>query len=93
VETPHGTQQLKADYLLAADGARSTVRNLLGIAFDGHTYPDRFFITDIRARLDFPNERWLWFDPVFNPGKSALIHPQPGGGERIKMWRSYKKID
>jgi 3-(3-hydroxy-phenyl)propionate hydroxylase len=24
-----------------------------------------------------PSERWFWFDPPFNPGKSALMHKQP----------------
>jgi 3-(3-hydroxy-phenyl)propionate hydroxylase len=91
-ETPEGEVDFVADYVIAADGARSSVRNLLGISFDGHTYPDRFFIADIRARLDFPNERWFWFDPVFNPGKSALVHPQPDGEWRID-WQLGPDVD
>jgi 2-polyprenyl-6-methoxyphenol hydroxylase-like FAD-dependent oxidoreductase len=91
-ETPQGATQVTADYVIAADGARSTVRQLLGITFDGQTYPDRFLITDIRAELDFPSERWFWFDPVFNPGKSALIHPQPDGEWRID-WQLGPDVD
>lgn len=42
-------------YLLGADGASSTVRRVLDIAFDGFTYPERFLITstsvDIKAAI------------------------------------------
>jgi 3-(3-hydroxy-phenyl)propionate hydroxylase len=31
-----------ADYVIAADGANSLARKLLGIAFDGFTYPEKF---------------------------------------------------
>jgi 3-(3-hydroxy-phenyl)propionate hydroxylase len=34
----------KADYLVGADGGRSTVRKLLGIAFEGYTFPERFTV-------------------------------------------------
>jgi len=35
---------IKADYLVGADGGRSTVRKLLGIAFEGYTFPERFTV-------------------------------------------------
>jgi 3-(3-hydroxy-phenyl)propionate hydroxylase len=28
-------------------------------------------------RHEMPSERWFWFDPPFNPGRSALMHKQP----------------
>lgn len=40
------------DYLLAADGSASTVRNELGIAFEGMTYPERFLIVSTSVELD-----------------------------------------
>jgi 3-(3-hydroxy-phenyl)propionate hydroxylase len=41
----HGEPQtLKADYLIGADGAWSAVRQSLGIAFEGFTYPERFLV-------------------------------------------------
>lgn len=83
-ETPNGPRQIQAAYVIAADGARSAVRHLCGIEFAGKTYSDRFVIADIRADLEQPpNERWFYFDPVFNPGKSALIHPQPDNTWRM----------
>jgi 3-(3-hydroxy-phenyl)propionate hydroxylase len=71
-------------HCLAADGARSTVRELLGVPFNGHSFSDRFLITDIRAKLDFPvPERRFYFDPPANPGRQVLLHPQPDSVWRI----------
>jgi 3-(3-hydroxy-phenyl)propionate hydroxylase len=33
--------------------------------------------------VDFPAERWFWFDPPFHPGQSVLLHKQPDGVWRI----------
>ncbi|MBC7781913.1 MAG: FAD-dependent monooxygenase [Proteobacteria bacterium] len=38
------TSTLEADYLIAADGGRSTIRKGLGIAFEGFTFPERFTV-------------------------------------------------
>ncbi|MGH3715903.1 MAG: FAD-dependent monooxygenase [Micromonosporaceae bacterium] len=81
VQTAGGT--LTADYLVAADGARSTVRELLGVDFPGESYQDRFLIADIRAELPFPNERRFYFDPEWNPGRQVLVHQQPASVWRI----------
>lgn len=70
-------------HCVAADGARSTVRALLDLPFDGTSYDDRFLIADIRADLGFTAERRFYFDPPWNPGSQVLVHPQPGGVWRI----------
>jgi 2-polyprenyl-6-methoxyphenol hydroxylase-like FAD-dependent oxidoreductase len=36
-----GHETLDGDYLIAADGSRSDVRNALGIGFEGEDYPDK----------------------------------------------------
>ncbi|MET4637291.1 FAD-dependent monooxygenase [Mycetocola sp. 2940] len=38
------TPSYTADWLIGADGAGSAVRNSLGIAFEGVTYPERFLV-------------------------------------------------
>ncbi len=38
IETPDGRYRLDADWLIAADGARSTMRSLLGLDFAGVTF-------------------------------------------------------
>ncbi|WP_439594608.1 FAD-dependent oxidoreductase [Falsiroseomonas sp.] len=84
VETPDGPYRLRADWLLACDGARSFVRRSLGLAFQGQVFPDRFLIADvvIKGEVAFPAERWFWFDPPFHPGQSVLLHKQPDD-----LWR------
>ncbi|WP_372801371.1 FAD-dependent oxidoreductase [Paracoccus seriniphilus] len=78
VETDGGDYDLHCEWLVACDGARSTVRDCLGLDFEGRIFEDNFLIADIRMKNnDFPSERWFWFDPPFNPGKSALMHRQP----------------
>jgi 3-(3-hydroxy-phenyl)propionate hydroxylase len=85
VETPEGSYHLEADYVLAADGARSGIRRQMGLDFKGQVFEDRFLIADVIMRADFPTERWFWFDPPFNPGQSALLHKQADDVWRIDM--------
>ncbi|MCA7083512.1 FAD-dependent oxidoreductase [Cupriavidus sp. DB3] len=83
VETPDGTYPVRARYVVAADGSRSPMRNLLGLDSKGRTFKDRFLIADIRMEAGFPSERWFWFDPPFHPNQSVLLHRQPDNVWRI----------
>jgi len=83
VNTPDGPYQLASEWVIAADGARSTSRQLLGLDFPGEMFEDRFLISDVKMRGDFPTERWFWFDPPFLKGRSALLHKQPDDVWRI----------
>lgn len=68
---------IDADWIIACDGARSTVRTTMGLDFEGRVFEDNFLIADIKMKGERPSERWFWFDPPFNPGQSALLHKQP----------------
>jgi 3-(3-hydroxy-phenyl)propionate hydroxylase len=85
VDTPDGGYALHADWLLACDGARSFIRESMGLRFTGQVFRDRFLIADVVIRGDvaFPTERWFWFDPPFHPGQSVLLHKQPDDVWRI----------
>ena len=85
IQTPEGRYTLEAAQVLACDGARSSVRQLIGEEAKGRTFKDRFLIADVRFTdaVDFPAERWFWFDPPFHPGQSVLLHKQPDGVWRI----------
>jgi 3-(3-hydroxy-phenyl)propionate hydroxylase len=85
IETPDGPYQIDADWVIAADGARSTIRDLMGLGFKGVTFEDKFLIADIRMTADFPTERRFWFDPPFHSGQSALMHRQPDNVWRIDL--------
>ena len=45
---PEGEETYKAKWLIGCDGARSTVRKLAGIEFEGHTWPERFVATNVK---------------------------------------------
>lgn len=83
VKTPDGQYSVEADWLLACDGARSFVRESLGLPFVGKVFRDRFLIADVVMKADFPPERWFWFDPPFHRGGSVLLHKQPDDVWRI----------
>jgi 3-(3-hydroxy-phenyl)propionate hydroxylase len=51
LETPDGEVTIKADWLIGADGGRSTVRKLLDVAFEGYTHPEHFLVSG--TRFDF----------------------------------------
>jgi 3-(3-hydroxy-phenyl)propionate hydroxylase len=92
VMAPSGPVRLRGSYVLACDGARSSMRKLLRLAFSGTTYPDRFLIADIRARLPLAPEPRFFFDHPTNPGSTILIHPQPDGIWRID-WQLGAAVD
>ena len=85
VATPEGAYALRADWLLAADGARSFVRRAMDLPFTGKTFQDRFLIADVVMQAPFPTERWFWFDPPFHRHQSALLHKQPDDVWRIDL--------
>jgi 3-(3-hydroxy-phenyl)propionate hydroxylase len=85
VETPDGPYRLRADYVVACDGARSSLRQMVGAEFGGQMFEDQFLIADVKMTAEFPTERWFWFDPPFHAGRSALLHKQPDDVWRIDL--------
>jgi 3-(3-hydroxy-phenyl)propionate hydroxylase len=78
-DTPYRTRR---DYVIACDGARSNVRQALGLRMNGTAYEGRYVIIDIELDIDLPTERLAWFDPPSNPGRTMLMHKQPDN-----VWR------
>jgi 3-(3-hydroxy-phenyl)propionate hydroxylase len=52
VETLTDIQQIRADYVIGADGGNSSVRKLLGIDLEGFTYPEKFLCLTTTEPLD-----------------------------------------
>jgi 3-(3-hydroxy-phenyl)propionate hydroxylase len=52
-------------YLIACDGARSTIRRRTGIAFEGFTYPERFMI--IGTSYDFAQAGYAYRNYISDP--------------------------
>lgn len=78
-----GSYTLRADWLLAADGARSAVRAMRGLRLKGENFEGRYIIVDVRMAHDFPTIRRALFDPACLPGGTVLIHRQPDDIWRI----------
>jgi 3-(3-hydroxy-phenyl)propionate hydroxylase len=43
-EGPAGTETFRGDFVIGADGGRSTIRKALDIDFEGFTWPERFLV-------------------------------------------------
>ncbi|MCD5422469.1 FAD-dependent oxidoreductase [Rhodococcus pyridinivorans] len=73
----YGDYSIAADWVVASDGARSTVRELVGTKLEGTSFSNMFVIVDVRMKSDRPAERLCWFDPPAFPGSTVLMHKQP----------------
>jgi 3-(3-hydroxy-phenyl)propionate hydroxylase len=72
VKLPDGsTETLRADYLIGADGARSSVRKGAGIDFDGFTWPETFMATNVY--YDFGAEGFASSNMLQDPKDWAII--------------------
>lgn len=71
--TPTGIREVEGVYLVGADGARSTVRRLLGLSFEGLTYPDRFLLLPCAIDLEpvFPGLGPVNY--IFDPEEWVII--------------------
>lgn len=72
-------EQVRATFLVGADGGASTVRKQLGIAFEGTTDDSlRMLLGDVRAdALD--HDFGHWFAAADNPMAGIALSPLPGG--------------
>ncbi|MFM0631412.1 FAD-dependent oxidoreductase [Paraburkholderia xenovorans] len=75
--------QMHADWVVACDGGRSTIREALGLKLTGTTYEGRYVIVDIELDSARATERLAYFDPPSNPGSTVLVHKQPDNVWRI----------
>src|SRR5216683_1294702 len=85
IATPDEAYRIRANYVVACDGARSSLRQMVGAEFAGQVFEDQFLIADVKMTAEFPTERWFWFDPPFHAGRSALLHRQPDDVWRIDL--------
>ncbi|WP_254651212.1 NAD(P)/FAD-dependent oxidoreductase [Streptomyces sp. GbtcB7] len=73
-DTPDGPREFRAGWVIGTDGARSTVRQLLGLNFDGLTWPERFVATNVR--FDFDRYGYtpstMQIDPVYGAVVSKI---------------------
>jgi len=70
-EGPEGGVELRARWLIGADGAGSAVRKALGLSFDGMTWPERFVATNVRH--DFESAGYWQSTMVIDDEWGAVI--------------------
>ena len=88
VATPQGEYTLSADYVVAADGARSAVRQSLNLKLHGAAHEGRYVIVDVKLASSYPTERRAFFDCEGNRGATVLVHRQPED-----IWRIDYQLD
>ena len=71
VETPGGPGELRTRWLVGADGARSAVREALGLGFEGMTWPERFVAVNIH--YDFEAHGFARANFVLDPDAWAIV--------------------
>jgi 2-polyprenyl-6-methoxyphenol hydroxylase-like FAD-dependent oxidoreductase len=76
------TGTIRGLYVVGTDGIGSTVRARAEIGFPGRSYEDRFAIADVRASLQRPPERRIYFQGRGSVSQ-VLVLPQPKGEWRI----------
>lgn len=94
--------RIEAEYIIAADGGRSTVRSLLDLAFDGETYPrtsitvvvDHAFHTDIPGILPV-NYLWTADDhfSLMRVGANWRVGFSPRSGQSLEAAISDEGIE
>jgi 2-polyprenyl-6-methoxyphenol hydroxylase-like FAD-dependent oxidoreductase len=103
LKRPDGTEEVcEADYLAGCDGARSQVRQSLGIGFPGGTYAHLFYVADaqgsgpimngeLHAALD--DADFVAAFPMKGVGHARLVGmaEAPGGGREALAWEDVGK--
>jgi 2-polyprenyl-6-methoxyphenol hydroxylase-like FAD-dependent oxidoreductase len=71
VETSDGPRQIRARWLVGADGAHSGVRRAMSLKLEGVTYPEWFVATNVL--FDFTNHGYGQSNVVLDPEHWAII--------------------
>ncbi|OIJ27849.1 FAD-dependent oxidoreductase [Nocardioides luteus] len=77
--TEEGTE-IRAHYLVGADGMHSTVRDKAGIGFPGGKYDESFSLADVRIEGDLPHDEVILY---FSPEGTLVSAPLPDGSFRL----------
>ncbi len=81
LEAREGELRQEGDYLVGADGATSAVRESLGIEFEGHTFPERFYTASTAYDLAAHIDRLCYVNYVADVEEWCVLLRVPG------MWR------
>jgi 2-polyprenyl-6-methoxyphenol hydroxylase-like FAD-dependent oxidoreductase len=104
IRTPNGTAETcTAAYIAGCDGARSTVREAIGVGFPGGTYEHLFYVADVEAsgqtlngelHASFDRTDFLVIFPLKGEGRARLIgtiHDDVGQKREDLSWNDVSK--
>jgi 2-polyprenyl-6-methoxyphenol hydroxylase-like FAD-dependent oxidoreductase len=81
VKKKNGSQeQIKAHWLIACDGAHSTVRSLIGADFIGASYPQTWWLADLHIDWALPEDKM-----VINASPKGPLACFPMGNSRYRL--------
>ena len=83
-ETSDGAETFESDWLVGADGGRSTVRKCMGVSFEGYTWPERFVVGS--TEYDFAPHGYTLNAYVADPTEWTAMFKMPGDGPP-GLWR------
>ncbi len=84
VETAGGIETIRASWLVGADGGRSAVRQTMGTAFDGFTWPERFLV--VGTEYDLAPHGFTPNAYIADPVDWGAIFKMPGDTPQ-GLWR------
>lgn len=84
LSTPSGEEELRASYLIGADGVRSTVRKGMNVEFEGFTWPERFLV--FATPYDLAEQGFTGNAYIADPDEWCAIFIQPHLGPP-GIWR------
>lgn len=78
IRNEQGLMTAKAQFVLACDGGRSTVRELMGVQVEGHSLPVKYSLVDLEADLDVGNPRdYPYLSYFADPEEWMILVRQP----------------
>jgi 3-(3-hydroxy-phenyl)propionate hydroxylase len=83
-QTPAGIEKFEAQWLVGADGGRSTVRKVMGVGFEGYTWPERFLVAS--THYDYEQHGFRLNTYVADPVDWNAMFKMPGDGPP-GLWR------
>ena len=81
VETARGRERMTAEWVIAADGARSTIRKALDIEFEGFTFPELFLVVSTPFRFEDRMHDLSYINYISDPDEWLVLLRVP------TLWR------
>ena len=103
VTDPNGVgQKINGKYLVACDGAKSLVRNQLGMTFEGSTFERLFYVADVQINWSFGHDALMGclakntitaFFPMPGEKRFRIVGTFPEGSEKDEGEILYDEIE